>query len=88
MTRSEAIKRFETLLLHVDTDCVMGMETTEAINMAIKALEQPEIVYCGECENMRVDELFYDCWCKDTGKKVWIDHYCSCGKRKGNEHNN
>lgn len=42
MTREEAIKQFETLLLHVDTDCVMGMETTEAINMAIKALEQPE----------------------------------------------
>ena len=42
MTREEAIKRFETLLLHVDTDCVMGMETTEAINMAIKVLEQPE----------------------------------------------
>lgn len=42
MTKEEAIKRFETLLLHVDTDCVMGMETTEAINMAIKALEQPE----------------------------------------------
>ena len=43
MTKEEAIKRFETLLLHVDTDCVMGMETTEAINMAIKALEQPEL---------------------------------------------
>lgn len=42
MTREKAIKQFETLLLHVDTDCVMGMETTEAINMAIKALEQPE----------------------------------------------
>lgn len=42
MTREEAIKRFKTLLLHVDTDCVMGMETTEAINMAIKALEQSE----------------------------------------------
>lgn len=39
MTNEEAIKRFETLLLHVDTDCVMGMETTEAINMAIKALK-------------------------------------------------
>lgn len=43
MTREEAIKRFETLLHHVDTDCVMGMETTEAINMAIKALKQPEL---------------------------------------------
>ena len=42
MTREKAIKQFETLLLYVDTDCVMGMETTEAINMAIKALEQPE----------------------------------------------
>ena len=42
MTREEAIKRFQTLLLHVDTECVMGMETAEAINMAIKALEQPE----------------------------------------------
>ena len=42
MTREEAIKRLEILLLHFDPDCVMGMETTEAINMAIKALEQPE----------------------------------------------
>ena len=50
MTREEAIKRFENLLLHVDTDCVMGMETTEAINMAIKALEQPEIVRCKDCK--------------------------------------
>lgn len=39
MTREEAIERFETLLLHVDTDCVMGMETTEAINMAVSALK-------------------------------------------------
>lgn len=42
MTREEAIRCFEKLLLHVDTNAVMGTETTEAINMAIKALEQPE----------------------------------------------
>lgn len=82
MTREEAIKRFETLLLHVDTDCVMGMETTEAINLAIKALAQPEIVRCRECK-------WYDSAIYQSGMLVcavkFDDDYYSHGKGEKDE---
>ncbi len=62
MTKEEAIKRFETLLLHVDTDCVMGMETTEAINMAIKALKQPEPCEDAVSRKAVIDSVRQDCF--------------------------
>lgn len=43
---------------------------------------QPEIIYCGECTKMKVDSVFHDCWCSETGKKVWINHYCGYADRK------
>ena len=43
---------------------------------------QPEIIYCGECTKMKVDSVFHDCWCSETGKKVWINHYCGYAERK------
>lgn len=62
LTREEAIKQFETLLLHVDTDCVIGMETTEAINMAIKALEQPEPCEDAVSREAVIDAVRQDCF--------------------------
>ena len=79
MTREEAIKRFETLLLHVDTDCVMGMETTEAINVAIKALEQQEIIRCKDCE--RFDER-RGCNLVEGLNIAKTDSYCSYAERR------
>lgn len=43
---------------------------------------QPEIIYCGECTKMQVDNAFHDCWCGETGKKVWINHYCGYAERR------
>lgn len=69
MTREKAIKQFETLLLHVDTDCVMGIETTEAIDMAIKALKQPE-----PCEDA-VSREAVSSWLKQYGQDVLHGKY-------------
>lgn len=43
---------------------------------------QPDIIYCGECTKMKVDSIFHDCWCSETGKKVWINHYCGYAERR------
>ena len=43
---------------------------------------QPEIIHCGECTKMEVDSVFHDCWCGETGKKVWINHYCGYADRR------
>lgn len=46
---------------------------------------QSEIICCGECAKMQVDSIYHDCWCKETGKKVFVDHYCGYAERKENE---
>ncbi len=38
------------------------------------------VVRCGECVNSQKDEIFGGIWC--NGRKVWTDHFCSCGKRR------
>ena len=85
MTKEEAIKRFETLLLHIDTDCVMGTETTEAINMAIKALEQPErktgkwiYITDGHYEYFKCDQCE-----KHSGEPTPFCRYCGADMRGG-----
>ena len=46
---------------------------------------EPEIIYCGECAKMKVDTVFHDCWCGETGKKVWVNHYCGYAERRTDE---
>ena len=50
-------------------------EIAEAIDMAIKALEQPEIVRCGECELKLV------CCRTIRSEGRSNDDFCSCGRR-------
>lgn len=52
----------------------------EAIDMAIKALEQPEIVYCRYCEHANFVKLGVWC-CKGGGGLVSPDFFCRHGKR-------
>lgn len=70
MTKEEAIGFFEKLLLHVDTDAVMGIETTEAIHMAIKALEQPEQLWI-PCKPDTMAPAVYH-----RGKWYWYSSTC------------
>ena len=50
--------------------------------LAPVASTQPEIIHCGECTKMKVDSVFHDCWCSETGKKVWVNHYCGYADRR------
>ena len=87
-----------TNLAEVGTDCISRQAAIEAVQnrhmmlskekvLLINDLEklpsaQPEIIYCGECTKMKVDSVFHDCWCSETGKKVWINHYCGYAERR------
>ncbi len=51
----------------------------EAIDMAIKALKQPEIVYCRYCEH--ADFVKMGVWCCEGGGLVSLDFFCGHGKR-------
>ena len=44
------------------------------------------VVRCMECVNSQKGELFGGIWCH--GRKVWADHFCSCGKRREDGENN
>ena len=44
--------------------------------------EAPEVIRCGECAKMQLDTIFHDCWCSETNKKVWIDHFCGYAERR------
>ena len=50
-----------------------------AMNMAIEALQQPEIIRCKDCKRCQIEILCNDYWC--DGKKVWEDHYCGYAER-------
>lgn len=52
----------------------------QAIEMAIEALEQPEIVYCRYCKH--ADSVKMGTWCcKGGGGLVSPDFFCGHGKR-------
>ena len=52
----------------------------EAIDIAIKALEQPEIVYCRYCKH--ADSVKMGTWCcKGGGGLVSPDFFCGHGER-------
>ena len=54
----------------------------EAIDIAIKALEQPEIVYCRYCEH--ADYVKMGLWCRRWGGGL-VSPYFFCGLGKKEE---
>lgn len=90
MTREEAIRFLNEQKEFLLKGCFWEetrMNTNEAFDMAIKALEQPEIIRCEECRHYRTCEIF--------GKKITLckrreydalsvepDDFCSYAERK------
>jgi len=81
MTREEASEIinnyfFYTVLPRCNGKVVNKRKLEEAINMAIKALKQPEIVKCEDCEfgEWRV--------CPYSAVFIQPDGFCSRGRRK------
>jgi hypothetical protein len=71
MTREEA-KAY--IIRHCNPDYPKGKTEWEiAINMAISALEQPEIVYCKDCGWWNEKERY----CHNFGHNMEGDDFCS-----------
>ena len=70
--------------MRTNRGCDGNCKYDEKLYERIKPLPsaQPEIIHCGECTKMEVDSVFHDCWCGETGKKVWVNHYCGYAERK------
>ena len=75
MTREEAIKDIKENILPI----VGG----KSLQMAIKALEQPELVTCKDCVNTKYSKYKPDelVWCTEHGDYWRKDGYCSFGER-------
>ena len=80
MTREEAITRIKDHMSVHNICEERAVYITEALNMAISALQQPEIIRCKDCKKCVIEILCNDYWC--DGKRVWEDHYCSFAERR------
>ena len=79
MTKEKAIKYlrgFKFSRIEEEDDRL----NNEAVNMAIKAIQQPTIVRCKDCKNRRK----WACWMYFFGHETDDNYYCADGKRKGN----
>lgn len=75
MTRKEAINIIQGAIGHVEWD--QPMHIAVALDKAIEALEQPEVILCMECEYKRQDG-----WCTHNRHETTIGWWCADGKRK------
>ncbi len=80
MTNRDAINLLEEVKMLDDTMYAYNPCYEEALNMAISALEQPEIIRCKDCKKCVIETLCNDYWC--DGRKVWEDHYCGYAERR------
>ena len=87
MDNKEAIKLLKNMHWSITNKMNGEVPSSLALNMAIKALEQPEIIRCKDCKyaNMTTDgECKYcDIWFPD--EKVYMpgDYYCGSAERRG-----
>ncbi len=88
MTREEAIRILKHFSLCGAYHELIHMNDTdsEAITMAIKALEQPEVIRCKDCKwrnvyqfSPKYDERDY---CDKHEKTVGADGFCSWAERR------
>lgn len=85
MTREEAKRE----MLFAKREVMADSYIDKAYDMAIKALEQPEIVYCKDCAYSRSDVWLYangsatvDCYCTRTNFKISPNDFCSKPERR------
>lgn len=79
MTREEAIKELEF------RSQITGGTFRKALNMAIKALQEPEIVHCNDCKywiGTRIGEEELK-QCSLAGYLIGERGYCLYGKKAG-----
>jgi hypothetical protein len=85
MTRKEAIARIKD---HMSVHKIYeerAVKITEALNMAISALEQPEIIRCKDCKFYTAYDYTGKLMCKRIGKGMILpkpEDFCSYAERR------
>lgn len=59
MDTKEAIRRIELILVPYPCSQKFPPKTYKALNMAIEALKQPEIIYCKDCKHWKDSDGVY-----------------------------
>ena len=78
MTRTEATNMIKNDI-HLHHEYLSG-EYRKALKMAISALEQPEIIRCGECKYMMEDGRCYEF--ADDNIRPSASDFCSYAERQ------
>ena len=87
MTREEAITRIKDHIAIHRYHEQNAVKIIEALDMAIKALEQPEITQCKDCkhsEHWYRDKRRCFLWAED-GIDVFDDGFCNYAERRQDE---
>lgn len=83
MTNKEAIKRIKDFALyHAIRDLPNSAYTVEAFEMAIKSLEQHEIIRCKDCKHYNAG---FECLIDGYGIERDNDWYCADAERRTDE---
>lgn len=64
-----------------------GTELCKAVDMAIEALQEPEIVHCKDCKLRKLEEcaMQYECDCGEQHSWENDNDYCSWGIKAGEQ---
>lgn len=85
MTRGEALKKMQAVKSYMTSGNPIWSVTEigEAFDMAIEALEQPEIIRCKDCKygGMKENEEGY-CYASAIEQEITGMDYCSWAKRR------
>ena len=86
MTREEAITRIQEHMIIHKMNETRAIYISEALDMAIKALEQPTIIRCKDCKFAHLtydgDVKYCDVWSPDESIYIDGDNFCSSAERK------
>ena len=85
MDRKEATQHIIRHMVAHDIGKYPHIKIGEALNMAIEALQEPEIVHCKDCKLRKLEEcaMQYECDCGEQHSWENDNDYCSWGIKAG-----
>lgn len=78
MTREEAIDFLKRMKWQADYVEMGDEKGDEVIDMAIEALQQPEIIRCKDCQFYAISRQGKS-WCKSSTRHIKPEDFCSSG---------
>lgn len=81
MTREEAINELIEMCNYINGNIEIRRKQYEALNIAIEALNQPEIIKCKDCCFYAISKEKRS-WCKDMLRCIQPEDFCSHAKRR------